>query len=322
MADEPRRFLRDRATFAEPGARWAPAARQNPQELASAYLQHRASVAVEHARVARNPPMSVGDLAMALGETDEGALRRKLSGSRRASVGDVLGWAMVLGAEVADVVGVGSRLLPPEYEPWSPGWAPGDGLPVFRDPEESLRAMLRESSREVMDRWHQLMESGAGHLLVSESLRHLLVETLIARGLDAGHCFLEEPSPAMAALTVGALRRERIVTYCSTPGATTPESVAADLARAAESLLVGASGPEGGRFTLLALSSPVMIALRATLPTLASADLGARFNLPWDHLARLLPDSPGDLHGQLLAQRSWRASEILLVACDKVIPAP
>lgn len=70
-------------------------------QVAWAMFQHRAACAVREELAARG--MSIGELAAEVCE-GESWLRRKLHGQVPADLGDVLGWALVLGVHVLPVI--------------------------------------------------------------------------------------------------------------------------------------------------------------------------------------------------------------------------
>ena len=86
-----RDFGRDQ--FVQPG----PVTSLNEQERAWAWYQHRAALAVR--RALAQTGRSVEDRALDLGE-DLAWLTRKLNGQAPADLGEILGWARRLGAEV------------------------------------------------------------------------------------------------------------------------------------------------------------------------------------------------------------------------------
>ncbi len=83
-----------------------------------------------------------------------------------------------------------------------------------------------------------------------------------------------------------------------------------------------ASGPEGGRFALLTLSSSVASALRANLRTLALAGLGTKFDLPWHHLARFLPHAPATCTDSCLPNDRGGPAECCWPLATRSSPSP
>lgn len=88
---------------------WAVSSGLSPSEVAWAVFQHRAAFAVLESLKASG--LSLEWLASGLRE-DVAWLRRKLYGQTPADLGDVMGWALLIGVDVLPVFDDSSELKP------------------------------------------------------------------------------------------------------------------------------------------------------------------------------------------------------------------
>lgn len=110
---EPRRFLERPDLFGDRGRDEALGWRETPShlksELAAAYFQHL--VAYQLKRALEDAGHTVETIARKTGVTAE-TIRRKLRGEERASLEDILGWALEYGIDLLPIFESRDDLLP------------------------------------------------------------------------------------------------------------------------------------------------------------------------------------------------------------------
>lgn len=161
--------------FGRSGAKWvSDITNEEVASLAAAYLQHRCAVAVNRRLGSRAGGIS--RLAEALGESPE-TTRKKLRGHTRAQLSDLLGWAMVVGADVlADWPDSGDAFFPDELAMLAGDWRPGTGaVPSMErvDVENVPWGRLADSALQRL--LSPTLGSPAAHLIDRHVIRHSLV---------------------------------------------------------------------------------------------------------------------------------------------------
>jgi hypothetical protein len=293
----PRDFLEDASAFGSEPVRWRPDDSHDAPAVAAAYLQHEVAVAVAEARTARHPRLTDKALAAAVGEKSDGALRRKLDGSREASVTDMVAWAFVLGEPVLDRIRFGpNHLLPPEYGPWLGDWRPGGGvIPRFRRPATRMTEVGWNRVIEfLLARLDRLAAQGGLELLVHDALRQMVIEALLDVGIDASRCYLDEELIDFGPvdLAVGSYREDVLEVVFAPTTLASAQEVAAAATGFATTLMRLARAPAQDRTVVAVLSRRVASELTAAIPVLNVASLqpGQALNLRWDGLAQMAAD--------------------------------
>jgi hypothetical protein len=334
MTLEPRDFLEDRSAFGSPSARWRPDASQDAHLVAAAFVQHQVAAAVAEARSTRRPRLTDEALAAAVGEKSAGALRRKLEGSRQASLADMVAWALVLGERVVEVLRLRSDLLfPEEYEPWMHGWRLGGGvLPRFR-PRASRTTEVDWTSvvARLWERLNALARQRALGLLVHDAVRQIVIELLLEQGINALRCYLDEEFPEVGHvdLTVGASREDLLEVVFIPDSLLTADEVATAVREFAESVLRLANAPAEDRTIVAVLPDRVIAELSSAIPGLSAEFVGQGHvvELPWERLARLLQDQAllGDTSLEIRAVTRRTAEvpyEVMVASVTKLRPTP